>query len=108
MHRRLSRHAISLIHTWHLRILKCFEFGACQLITIKESESLRDLAQFIILIENLLVRGFLDDLLALVNLVAESSLLQVVLNCQLIKDVIEILIKDLRCLLVQWRIRVRE
>jgi hypothetical protein len=88
----LSGHAISLIDTWKLRILKGLGFGCGENVPVQEGEGLGYLSQLVFLVEDLLVGRFFHDFLVLVGDMAEGGLLQVVLNGQLIKDVIEILI----------------
>ena len=97
----LSGHAISLIDTWKLRILKGLGFGGGESVPVEEGEGLGDLSELVFLVEDLLVGRLFHDLLVLVGNMAEGGLLQVVLNGQLIEDVIEILIKDFRSFLIQ-------
>jgi len=97
----LCGHAISLIDTWKLRILKGLGFGGGESVPVKEGEGLGDLSELVFLIEDLLVRRLFHDPLVLVGNMAEGGLLQVVLNGQLIEYFIEILIKDFRSFLIQ-------
>jgi hypothetical protein len=73
--RGLRGHSKSLIHTWQLGILKGLGFGGGEVVPVQEGEGLGDLSELVLLVEDLLVGGFFDDLLILIGNVAEGGLL---------------------------------
>ena len=101
MHWGLSWHPVPLIHARKLRILKSLHLCTGQSLPVQECESLSELSQSVILIKDLLIGRGLHYLLAVVDLVAEGRFFQVMLDSQLVEDVIEVLVQDLGCLLVQ-------
>lgn len=101
MNRWFGWHSVSIIHTWKLRILKGFQLGGGQLIPIQEGESLSELSQFIVFIENLLIWRLFNDLFVLINFVAEGCFFQIVLNCKFVEDVIKVLVKSFGSFLIQ-------
>lgn len=93
-------HPVAAVDPWELTVLERLGLHIDHTLPTEEGVGVLYLAQFVVLVEETLVRRVWDYLLKLAELMPEGGFSDVMLNRKLVKDVIEVLIQLVPCLLI--------